>query len=294
MSVRKPAVAGTFYAATRSGVLAQLEWCYRHRLGPGDVPEVNPAGPREIVALVAPHAGYMASGPVAAHAYHALALDGAVETAVIVGPNHTGYGSPVSVWVAGSWTTPIGEARVDEARARQLLGGVIRADESAHVYEHSVEVQIPWLQHLYGDAVRIIPVAMMAQDAHTALAVGDALSRLEGNVLLIASTDLTHYESQASAGRKDSGVVEAIRALDIDGMYRILADEDCSMCGYGPVAAVMHAAVLRGATRAELLKYATSGDTTGDVSRVVGYASLALRKPAQPEAEGGKRGVADL
>jgi len=286
MSVRKPAVAGTFYAATRSGVLAQLEWSYRHRLGPGDVPEVDRSGPREIVALVAPHAGYMASGPVAAHAYYALAHDGGVDTAVIVGPNHTGYGSPVSVWVSGSWSTPIGEARVDEPRARQLLGGVIRADESAHVYEHSVEVQIPWLQHLYGDAVKVIPVAMMAQDAHSAQAVGEALAKLEGNVLLIASTDLTHYEPQATAGRKDSGVVEAIQALDVDAMYRTLADEDCSMCGYGPVAAIVHAAIRRGATRAELLKYATSGDTTGDMSRVGGYASLALRRPATAAAGG--------
>ncbi len=294
MGVRRPAVAGTFYAATRSGVLSQLEWSYRHLLGPGGVPEANPAGPREIVGLIVPHAGYMASGPVAAHAYHALALDGMIETAVIVGPNHTGYGSAVSVWVSGSWSTPLGEAVVDEARARRLVGGVIRADESAHIYEHSVEVQVPWLQHLYGATVRIVPVAMLVQDAHTALAVGEALARLEGNVLLIASSDLTHYEPQDSAARKDAGVVEAIQELDIDRMYQRLADEESSMCGYGPVAAVVHAARLRGATRAELLKYATSGDTTGDHSRVVGYVAMALRRPAQAKVEKRSEGVADL
>ncbi len=282
MGVRKPAVAGTFYAGTRAGVLSQLEWSYRHALGPGEMPEVDPAGPREIVGLVAPHAGYMASGPVAAHAYRALALDGPIETAVIVGPNHTGYGSAVSVWASGSWTTPLGDALVDEARARQLLGGVVRADESAHIYEHSVEVQIPWLLHLYGPAVRVVPVAMLAQDAETALAVGDALARLQGNVLFIASTDFTHYEPEAAAARKDASVVGAIQELDIDRMYRRLVEEDCSMCGYGPVAAVVHAARLHGATRAELLKYATSGDTTGDHTRVVGYAAVAFRRPAKP------------
>jgi len=276
MAVRKPAVAGTFYAATREGVLDQIEWSYRHRLGPGELPEVNASGPRNIIGLVAPHAGYMASGPVAAHAYHALARDGVIDTAVIVGPNHTGYGSAVSVWSSGAWSTPLGNARVDEDLARQLIGGVVRSDESAHIYEHSVEVQVPWLQHLYGDKVAIVPVAVLAQDGDTAIELGEALSRLQGNIVLIASTDFTHYEPQDSAARKDSDVIEAIRNLDSTDMYRRLVEQDSSMCGYGPVAAVVHAAQLRGATRTELLKYATSGDVIGDFSRVVGYASVAM------------------
>ncbi len=281
MGVRKPAVAGTFYAANRDGVLGQLEWSYQHRLGPGEMPTVNPDGPREIVGLVAPHAGYMASGPVAAHAYWALARDGVVDTAVIVGPNHTGYGTAVSVWASGAWTTPLGNAKVNEEAAAQLVGGVARADESAHIYEHSVEVQVPWLQHLYGDAIRIVPVAMLAQDMDTATEFGVALSKLEGNIVLIASTDLTHYEAQESAARKDSTVVDAIRQLDVSEMYGNIGTQECSMCGYGPVAAVVHAARLRGATRTEVLKYATSGDVIGDYSRVVGYASVALlREPS--------------
>ncbi len=278
MAVRKPAVAGTFYAATRSGVLDQLEWCYQHKLGPGEMPQVNPTGPRNIVGMVAPHAGYMASGPVAAHAYYALARDGVVDTAVIVGPNHTGYGSAVSVWASGAWITPLGNARVDEQMARQLVGGVVRADESAHIYEHSVEVQVPWLQHLYGDKISIVPVAVLAQDAATAAALGEALAKLEGNIVLIASTDLTHYEPQERAAYKDAQVIEAIQNLDTAEMYRRLGEQSSTMCGYGPVAAVVHAARLKGATRAELLKYATSGDVIGDYSRVVGYASIALRR----------------
>ncbi len=276
MGVRKPAVAGTFYAATRDGVLGQLEWSYQHRLGPGEMPEVDAAGTRDIVGLIAPHAGYMASGPVAAHAYGALARDGIVDTAVIVGPNHTGYGNAISVWVSGAWSTPLGNARVDEVSARQLVGGIVRADESAHIYEHSVEVQVPWLQHLYGDSVRIVPVAMLAQDLKSAEELGSALAELQGNVVLIASTDFTHYEPQASAMHKDATVIEAIRSLDSSEMYRRLGEEACSMCGYGPVAAVVHAAKLRGAVRTELLAYATSGDVIGDYSRVVGYASIAL------------------
>jgi len=276
VGVRKPAVAGTFYAATRDGVLGQLEWSYQHRLGPGAMPEVDASGPRDIIGLVAPHAGYMASGPVAAHAYYALARDGMVETAVIVGPNHTGYGTAIAVWASGSWTTPLGDARVDEDVARQLVGGIIRADESAHIYEHSIEVQVPWLQQIYGDGVRIVPVAMLAQDADTARELGVALSKLQGNVVLIASTDFTHYEPQECAARKDMDVIEAIQSLDSAEMYRRLGEQACSMCGYGPVAAVVHAAQLRGATRTQLLRYATSGDVMGDYSRVVGYASVAL------------------
>ena len=278
MNVRKPAVAGTFYASTREGVVGQIEWSYRHRLGPGDVPEVNESGPREIVALVAPHAGYMASGPVAAHAYSALARDGRVDTAVIVGPNHTGYGTAVSVWSSGAWSTPLGNAQVNQDMAKSLLGGIVHADESAHIYEHSIELQLPWLQHLYGDAVQIVPVAMLAQDADTASEVGEALSKVTGNVVLIASTDLTHYEPPEAAAQKDADVIATMESLDSDEMYRRLRAESCTMCGYGPVAAVMHAARKLGATRAELLKYATSGDTTGDYSRVVGYASVVFRR----------------
>ena len=278
MNVRKPAVAGTFYASTRDGVVGQIEWSYRHRLGPGDVPEVNESGPRVIVALVAPHAGYMASGPVAAHAYSALARDGRVDTAVIVGPNHTGYGTAVSVWSSGAWSTPLGDVQVNQDLAKSLLGGIVRPDESAHIYEHSIELQIPWLQHLYGDAVQIVPVAMLAQDADTASEVGEALSKVTGNVVLIASTDLTHYEPPEAAAKKDADVIATMESLNSDEMYRRLRAESCTMCGYGPVAAVIHAARKLGATRAELLKYATSGDTTGDYSRVVGYASVAFRR----------------
>ncbi|MFC2009273.1 AmmeMemoRadiSam system protein B [Chloroflexota bacterium] len=283
MGLRTPTVAGTFYASTASGVIEQIEWSYRHDIGPGQLPEVNESGPRNIVGLVAPHAGYMASGPVAAHAYDALARDGRVDTAIIVGPNHTGYGSAVSVWASGAWRTPLGDAQVDENVAHALLGGVLRSDESAHIYEHSIEVQVPWLQHLYGADVRIVPVAILAQDSDTALAVGEALAAVEGNVVMIASTDLSHYESLDSATRKDAGILSAIECLDSNRMYRYLDAEKCTMCGYGPVAAVMHAARSRGATHATLLKYATSGDTIGDYSRVVGYASAALSRGPLPE-----------
>jgi hypothetical protein len=277
MRIRKPAVAGMFYAGTARELEEQIEWCYKHELGPGTIPEVNSGGPREIVAIVVPHAGYYYSGPVAAHAYKALADDGQFDTAVILGPNHTGYGHSVSVWPGGSWTTPLGEVEIDGKLAQGLLGEAVKADEAAHVHEHSIEVQLPWLQYIYRK-VRIVPITMLAQDIDTARMVGKAISRSGGNIVVIASSDFTHYESHAAAMEKDDSVIEAILALDEEELYRRCDTLNCTMCGYGPVASAIVAAKEMKAQRATLLKYATSGDTSGDFSRVVGYGSIVIRR----------------
>jgi len=277
MKVRKPIVAGTFYAGTPEGLKEQIEWCYKHKLGPGGVPQVNDEGPREVVALVVPHAGYIYSGPVAAHAYRELAADGVFDTAVILGPNHTGYGSPVSLWPEGVWKTPLGELEIDENLAHSLLGGMIEADETAHIYEHSVEVQLPWLQYLYGKG-KIVPIAMLAQDIETARQVGKAISRCGDNIIIIASTDFTHYEPHSVAAEKDKSMIEAIINLDEAELYRRRESLNCTMCGYGPVASAIVAAKEMGAKKASLLKYATSGDMTGDFSRVVGYGSIVIKR----------------
>ena len=277
MKARKPAVSGMFYAGTARELKEQIEWCYKHELGPGAVPRVNSRGLREIVAIVVPHAGYYYSGPVAAHAYNELADDGVPDTAVILGPNHTGYGHPVSVWVGAVWNTPFGEVEINEALARRLLGGVIEADETAHMHEHSIEVQLPWLQHLY-ESVRIVPIAMLAQDIETARAVGKAISRSGDNLIIVASSDFTHYEPHNIAMERDGSVIEAIVNLDEEELYERCERLNCTMCGYGPVASVIVAAKEMGAKRASLLKYATSGDTSGDFSQVVGYGSIVIRR----------------
>jgi AmmeMemoRadiSam system protein B len=277
MKIRKPTVSGMFYAGTARELEEQIEWCYKHELGPGAIPRVNSKGPREIVAIVAPHAGYYYSGPVAAHAYKALADDGIFDTAVILGPNHTGYGYPVSLWVGDGWNTPLGEVEINEDLAQRLLGKIIKADETAHIYEHSVEVQLPWLQHLY-KKVKIVPITMLAQDIETARAVGKAISHAGNNLIVIASTDFTHYEPHSVAMEKDEAVIEAIVALDEEELYKRCERLDCTMCGYGPVASAIVAAKEMKAKKASLLKYATSGDTSGDFSRVVGYGSLAIKR----------------
>ena len=275
--MRKPVVSGMFYAGTPEGLKEQIEWCYEHELGPGGIPQVNGEGPREIVAVVVPHAGYYYSGPVAAHAYKELASDGIFDTAVILGPNHTGYGSLVSVWTENSWKTPLGEVKIDEKLANNLLGEVIKADKAAHRYEHSIEVQLPWLQHLY-EKLEIVPIAMLAQDIETAREVGKAISKASNNIIVIASSDFTHYEPHSIATEKDKAMIEAILNLDEEELYKRRELLNSTMCGFGPVASAIVAAKEMGAKTANLLKYATSGDTTGDFSQVVGYGSIVVRR----------------
>jgi AmmeMemoRadiSam system protein B len=277
MKLRKPAVSGMFYAGTAQELEEQIEWCYKHELGPGAIPRVNSKGLREIVAIVAPHAGYYYSGPVAAHAYKELADDGIFDTAVILGPNHTGYGYPVSLWAGAGWNTPLGEVEINRELAQRLLGKVIKADESAHIHEHSIEVQLPWLQHLY-KKVRIVPIAMLAQDIETARTVGKAISQAGDNLVIIASSDFTHYEPHSVAMEKDSSMIEAIVALDEEELYKRRESLNCTMCGYGPVASAIVAAKAMKAKKASLLRYATSGETGGDFSQVVGYGSIVIKR----------------
>jgi len=277
MRTRRPAVSGMFYAGTARELEEQIEWCYKHELGPGVIPQVNNEGLREIVAIVVPHAGYYYSGPVAAHAYKKLADDGIFDTAVILGPNHTGYGYPVSVWMGAAWDTPLGEVEINKTLAQSLLGGIIRADETAHIYEHSIEVQLPWLQYLYKN-IKIVPITMLVQDIETARTVGKVISQADSNLILIASSDFTHYEPHPVAVEKDGSVIEAIVALDEEELYKRCECLNCTMCGYGPVASVLMAAKEKKAKKARLLKYATSGDTSGDFSRVVGYASIVIKR----------------
>ena len=282
MSVRGPAVAGAFYAGTKEALRRQIEWCFRHELGPGEVPEPREGPLEDLLALVCPHAGYMYSGPVAAHAYARLARAGRPDIIVILGPNHTGYGSSVAISTSKAWRTPLGDVEVDTELAEAIgkKAEIATLDDEAHVFEHSIEVQLPFLQFLYGRGFRIVPICMMFQDLKTSTELGEAIaSEIEGlNAMLIASTDLTHYEPHEVAVRKDAEVIRAIEALDVSALYRAVEELPVSMCGYGPVATVITASLRLGAKKGELLKYATSGDITGDRRAVVGYVSMAITR----------------
>src|SRR6266536_2764914 len=241
--MRYPAVAGAFYERSRDALLRQIRECYTHPHGPGRVPEVE-KGERRLLGLVVPHAGYVYSGPVAAHAYAALAADGWPSTFLIFGPNHHGHGAPLAI-TKHDWQTPLGTASLDAG--------------------------------LY-DAVRFVPVCMAFQEYDLAAEVGGLVAdAVEGkDVMLIASSDFTHVGPQyfqmpprgmtapAFAKGQDAKAIEKVLALDPKGFSGRVAQDDISMCGYGPVTAMLTAARRLGATRAKLLKYGTSSDTSGD------------------------------
>ena len=270
--MRYPAVAGQFYSSTEEALIGEIESCYTNPLGPGKLPELTD-GERSIRGLVVPHAGYVFSGPVAAHAYHALAHDGFPKTFVIIGPNHGGMGSPIAL-TTQDFQTPLGEATVDKELARELTKKGINDDILAHRYEHSVEVQLPFLQHISKD-FEFLPISMMDQEYRSARELGEILGEaIAGkDVVVIASTDFSHYVPQSVARTKDNDVIQKILGLDPQGMNKVRVKNSVSMCGYGPVMAMLTA--VQGKT-AELLKYATSGDVR-PMPEVVGYGAVLIK-----------------
>ncbi len=277
MIVRKPAVAGSFYPSDPSELARLIDDCYLHPLGPGRLPPAE-RGSAEIVACVVPHAGYVYSGPVAAHSYLFASSLPDPELIVVVAPNHYGVGSGVSTYSEGEWETPLGKMKVDGDAAKALAkaSGVVDFDPASHRIEHSLEVQLPFLQKLYGTMVPFVPISLSFQDAETTRDVARGVaSVLKGRKsLLIASSDFTHYEPADKAKQKDLALIHDIELMDVGSFYSTLERLQVTACGFGAIATVMQASKALGFKRGELLKYASSGDTTGDYGQVVGYGSL--------------------
>ena len=278
--IRKPAVAGYFYELNKERLLKQIEDCFRGELGPGSLPEVKRNGEGKILALVVPHAGYMYSGQAAAHAYYALAQDGLPKRIVIIGPNHRGLGAEVAIFAKGEWQTPLGNVPIDEELARKILANsdIVREDPTAHIYEHSIEVQLPFLQYLFGNDFSFVPIAIYNQTLpvgiHLGNVIADALSDERG--LVIASTDLTHYEPKAVAAQKDEMVIKCIKSLNETELFLKIGRYQISMCGPAGVVSAIVFTKKRGAKAGVLYKYYTSGEILGDILEVVGYASMGI------------------
>ena len=282
MKLRRAQVAGSFYSGTKAALTSEIEGCFTHRLGPGRLPTLAQVGERRLTGLVCPHAGYVYSGPVAAKSYFEVASDGKPDAIVIIGPNHTGQGSGVSMMSEGVWETPFGQVEVDEETATAIIkaSDIIDVDERAHLYEHSIEVQLPFLQYVLKTGFGFVPICMMMQDFETSAEVGKTIGEaLKGkNALVIASSDMTHYESAESARRKDQLAIDAILALDDARLQETVESHSISMCGHGPVASMIAASKILGAKTARLLGYNNSGDITGDSREVVGYLAASVQK----------------
>ncbi len=267
--IREPVVAGQFYPASPS----QLEEMIR-----GMVDEK--AEKEEVIGLVSPHAGYIYSGPVAGATISRIKFK---DTFVIMGPNHTGMGKPLSIMTEGAWKTPLGDVEIDAELAKQILAtsSFLEEDDKSHQHEHSIEVQVPFLQYFKKD-IKLVPIMLSDASGATYKEIGkelaQAIKESGKEVVIIASSDMTHYEPQEVAQSNDAQAIETVLDLNEDELLKRVDELNISMCGYAPTTALIAAAKELGATRAELVRYQTSGDVTGDYSAVVGYAGIIIKE----------------
>jgi len=266
-AVRHAAVAGRFYPDDPAVLLSDL----RSYL----VPQKETIA---AIGCVAPHAGYMYSGPVAGAVYAAVDVP---SRCIVMCPNHTGRGTPLSILSEGAWETPLGKTAVDSALAHELKArcALLAEDAEAHRSEHAVEVQIPFLQSKRKDAT-FVPIVLGTGRFEALQALGEAVAEVVAKqperVLIVASSDMNHYENDAITRVKDHKAIERMLALDPRGLFEVVMKENISMCGFGPAVAMLTAALRLGATQAKLVKYATSGDVSGDRDMVVGYAGVVV------------------
>jgi AmmeMemoRadiSam system protein B len=270
MATRPPAVAGTFYEASPDALRAQVNACVAE----------NPApqGKERFIGAVVPHAGLMYSGHVAASFYSLADLP---KRFIILCPNHTGAGHFAAINRQGDWRTPLGAVTIDTPLADVLMSKtrLLGDDWRAHAREHSLEVQLPFLQQLIG-AFTFVPICLAAPRYAFCEEIGNAIADVVAeqgeSVAILASSDLNQYQDQQTTLQKDQRAIDQILALDPAALFRVVDDEDISMCGFIPTTTMLIAAKKLGATRARLIKHATSGDINGDYSHVVGYAAILI------------------
>ena len=261
--IRKPAVAGQFYPGTREAVTRHI------RSFDGKVAQKLPC-----IGGIAPHAGYMYSGSVAGELYSCIEI---TPTVIILAPNHRGPFVRFALSPADSWHTPLGDAAVDKELAEAIAKAfpALELNAAPHEAEHSAEVQVPFLQYFRPD-VKILPIVIAEQDYEPLAQLGAAIAgAIRGkNVLVIASSDMTHFENAENAKRLDTMALDKVRALDPKALHKVVHENDISMCGISPAVVMLNAAIELGAKNAEIVRYANSGDVTGDFNSVVGYASV--------------------
>ncbi len=266
-TLRTPAVAGRFYPGDAEAL----------RLTIREASDAVPTYKKKVIAAVSPHAGYVYSGAVAAQTIGQIEIP---ETVILLGPNHTGKGAPVGLSTA-TWEMPMGNVPVDQDMARDLLAETdyVEEDELSHRYEHSLEVQIPFLQ-MYQPKLSIIPLSISHISYpvldEIGLALTEVIQRSGKEVLILASSDMTHYESREAAGKKDHYVLKKLEGMDPSLLYRSVTGHHISMCGIMPVTIALITAIELGATKTELVQYTDSGAITGDTEQVVGYAGVLI------------------
>jgi len=266
--IRQPAAAGQFYYETPSRLKKQVEQYI-----------ISDSAKEKIIGAVSPHAGLMYSGNVAGAVYSSIQFP---ETFILIGPNHTGIGANVSIMASGQWNMPTGTFSLDEDLSRRIISNVqgISEDISSHLYEHSLELQLPFIAY-FSNQVKIVPITVMSASLRDCELIGEgiakAIKEVDYDVVLIASSDMSHYISDSSARRLDNLAIKEILNLNPEGLYKTVQKERISMCGFIPSTIMLYASNALGAKEARLIKYATSGDVSGNYEHVVGYAGIIVK-----------------
>jgi MEMO1 family protein len=265
---RSPAVAGQFYHGTATKLHQQVE----HYIDRSTRKE-------KVIAIVSPHAGLVYSGSVAGAVYSSIDFP---ETFVLIGPNHTSLGAQISMMASGEWEIPTGVFSIDEKISYKIAMNVpiVAKDAKAHMFEHSLEVQLPFIAY-FSKIAKIVPIIILSASVEECRILGEGIAKavkdVGSSVVVVASSDMSHYVPDDVARKKDGKAIERILSLDPEGLYEIVGKERISMCGYIPVTTMLFAAKTLGAQSARLVKYATSAEVSGDYEHVVGYAGIVLR-----------------
>lgn len=265
---RTPAVAGQFYQDTASKLNQQVSQYINEN-----------AIKEHAIGILSPHAGLIYSGAVAGEVFSSIEFP---ETFILFGPNHTGLGAKVAIMPSGEWEIPTGIFEIDEKLSNKISRHLpeITSDSQAHAFEHSLEVQLPFIAH-FKKNVRIVPIAIMSASINECRALGEGIAKsikdVNYPVIILASSDMSHYVSEETARQKDKNAIDMIKALNPEGLYETVIKEKITMCGYLPATVMLFAAKALGAREAKLIKYSTSGEVSGDYDQVVGYAGMIVK-----------------
>ena len=265
---RTPAVAGQFYQGTASKLTQQVKQY------------INSNAVKEhAIGILSPHAGLIYSGSVAGEVYSAIEFP---KTFVLIGPNHTGIGAKVSMMASGEWEIPTGIFSIDEKLSRRIAANtpIISEDAQAHTFEHSLEVQLPFIAY-FSTEPKIVPITVMSASLEECRLLGEGIAKsikeVNYSVVIVASSDMSHYVPEDVARQKDKKAIEMIKSINPEGLYTVVSRERISMCGYLPATVMLFAAKALGAIEARLVKYSTSGEVSGDYDQVVGYAGMIVK-----------------
>ncbi|MEF8848138.1 MAG: MEMO1 family protein [Candidatus Thermoplasmatota archaeon] len=288
---RKAFAAGRFYESSPEKLKKQIKNCFLEERGPGKLPNII-KGKKNVRGVVVPHAGYIFSGAIAAHSFYEIANNGFADNFILLGPNHSGTGSAISTITKGKWETPLGEISINQSLAKKIANDIIDMDETAHQKEHSLEVQLPFLQYIADKKdFGFVPISLSLQDYKTSKEIAQiitkAIRKTDGKTIIIASSDFSHIgfnymsmppkdmEVDDYAEKQDKKAIKKIIDMDPKGLIETVEDQNISMCGYGPVSAMLLASKNLGSKNAELLKYGSSYEVSPG-SNCVGYGAIVV------------------